>query len=343
MSLYDDVMKLEPKKWSLPFYKLGSCCEDVDNNATESFNATIVGARAKAVVPMLETIRRQAMVRIAKRSKKSLRRQQRFTKYVVEMLKAEKEDADKCITTPGTHGVFDVKLFGQTYDVNTNRMTCTCGKWQITGIPCEHAYGAMIDVGLDVDDYVSEFFSTHLWQQTYSESISTVRGPRFWMKKDKYKLVVEAPEPALPGRKKKNKKKKFPRFKGKNESPKKKKKKTVETLGRKGRTMHCSKCGESDHNAATCKLHPKKKIKKEPKEKVHSYHLTLLVLVLVVFSEHFIFVSGTRKHFGSQWHDTPISNNSRLRRKMQSLNGYASTSWFFVLFFQLVITLGCGL
>lgn len=56
MSLYDDVMKLEPKKWSLPFYKLGSYCEDVDNNATESFNATIVGARAKAVVPMLETI-----------------------------------------------------------------------------------------------------------------------------------------------------------------------------------------------------------------------------------------------------------------------------------------------
>lgn len=128
MSLYDDVMKLEPKKWSLPFYKLGSCCEDVDNNATESFNATIVGARAKAVVPMFETIRRQAMVRIAKRNKKSLRRQQRFTKYVVEMLKFEKEDADKCITTPGTHGVFDVRISGQTYDVNTNRMTCTCGK-----------------------------------------------------------------------------------------------------------------------------------------------------------------------------------------------------------------------
>lgn len=203
MSLYDDVMKLEPKKWSLPYFRLGSCCEDVDNNATESFNATIVGARAKAVVPMLETIRRQAMVRIAKRRKKSLRRQQRFTKYVVKMLEEEKEDADKCITTPGTHGVFDVRLSGQTYDVNTNRMTCTCGKWQITGIPCEHAYGAMIDVGLNVDDYVYEFFSTYLWQQTCGESISTVRGPRFWMKKDKYKLVVEAPEPALPGRNKK--------------------------------------------------------------------------------------------------------------------------------------------
>ncbi|XP_048600050.1 uncharacterized protein LOC106453970 [Brassica napus] len=86
MSLYDDVMKLEPKAWSLAYYRLGSFCEDVDNNATESFNSTITGARGKAIVPMLETIRRQAMVRIAKRHKKSERRQEKFTKYVVEIL-----------------------------------------------------------------------------------------------------------------------------------------------------------------------------------------------------------------------------------------------------------------
>ncbi|KAL0898690.1 hypothetical protein Bca101_082651 [Brassica carinata] len=213
---------------------------------------------------MLETIRRQAMLRIAKRNKKSQRRQKKITKYVTDMLESEKEDADKCITTPCTHGVFDVRLGSGSYDVNTTRRTCTCGKWQITGIPCEHAYGAMIDVGLDAEDYVSDFFSTHIWQMTYSDSIRTVRGPRFWMKKGKYKLVVEPPEPSLPGRKKKNKKKSYPRIKGKHESPKKKRKKQEESLGRRGRIMHCSKCGEADHNAARCKIHPKKKIKTEP-------------------------------------------------------------------------------
>ncbi|KAG2320540.1 hypothetical protein Bca4012_056419 [Brassica carinata] len=30
--------------------------------------------------------------------------------------------------------------------------------------------------------------------------------------------------------------------------------------------MHCSKFGEADHNAARCKIHPKKKIKTEPKD-----------------------------------------------------------------------------
>lgn len=180
------------------------------------------------------------------------------------MLESEKEDADKCIMTPCTHGVFDVRLGSSSYDVNKTRMTCTCGKWQITGIPCEHAYGAMIDAGLDAEDYVSEFFSPHLRQMTYNDSINTVRGPRFWMKKGKYKLVVEPPEPTLPGRKKEKKPKSYPRIKGKHESPKKKKKKQEETLGRRGRIMHCSKCGEDDHNAARCKIHPKKKMKTEP-------------------------------------------------------------------------------
>ena len=217
MSLYEDVMKEEPKTWSLAYYRLGSFCEDVDNNATESFNSTITGARAKSFVPMLETIRRQAMLRIAKRNKKSQREQKKFTKYVVDMLKSEKEDADKCITSPCTHGVFDVRLESNSYDVNTTRRTCTCGKWHITRIPFEHVYGAMIDAGLDADDYVSEFFSTHIWQMTYSDSINTVRGPQFWMKKGKYntvrgprffmkkgkyKLVVEPPERSLPGREK---------------------------------------------------------------------------------------------------------------------------------------------
>lgn len=70
MSLYEDVMKEEPKTWSLAYYRLGSFFDDVDNNATESFNTTIIAARAKAIMPMLETIRRQAMLRIAKRNKK---------------------------------------------------------------------------------------------------------------------------------------------------------------------------------------------------------------------------------------------------------------------------------
>lgn len=66
--VYDDVQKMKPRTWCRAFYKIGNFSEDVENNSTESFNSTITKAREKAFVPMLETVRRLAMARIAKRS-----------------------------------------------------------------------------------------------------------------------------------------------------------------------------------------------------------------------------------------------------------------------------------
>jgi len=76
-----------------------------------------------------------------------------------------------------------------------------------------------------------------------------------------YRLVTSPPEPILPGKKKTNRQKTYPRIKGKHESPKKK---TIkETLGRKGRIIHCSSCGEAGHNATRCNLYPKEKTKRQ--------------------------------------------------------------------------------
>lgn len=96
-ALYNDVLKEEPHTWSRYFYKLCSCCEDVDNNATESFNSTISKARARSLIPMLETIRRQGMTRIVKRNKKSLRHEGKFSKYALKTLPLEKTDANRSI------------------------------------------------------------------------------------------------------------------------------------------------------------------------------------------------------------------------------------------------------
>lgn len=269
-ALYNDVLKEEPHTWSRCFYKLGSCCEDVDNNATESFNSTITKARAKSLVPMLETIRRQGMTRIFKRNKKSLKHQGRFSKYALGILTLEKEDADRCKVYRCTHGIFEVYLDGVGNRVEMQKSKCSCGKWQITGIPCEHAYAAMIEAGFNAEDYISGFFLTDMWRDSYETATFPLRGPTYWMNST-YKLVVAPPEPTLPGRKKESKKKggKFARIKGKNESPKKKKKKKdeVERLSRKGRIMHCKSCGEAGHNALGCKKFPKEKVPRKRKSK----------------------------------------------------------------------------
>lgn len=154
-ALYTDVLQEEPHTWSRGFYRLDNCCEDVDNNATVSFNSTITKAKSKSLVLMLETIRRQGMTRIVRRNKKSLRHQGRFSKYALKILALEKDDADRCTVYRYTHGVFEVYLDESGHRVDIPKTLCSCEKWQIFGIPCEHAYGAMIEAGLDAETYQS--------------------------------------------------------------------------------------------------------------------------------------------------------------------------------------------
>ncbi|CDY69327.1 BnaUnng03210D [Brassica napus] len=124
------------------------------------------------------------------------------------------------------------------------RRTCTCRKWDMTGIPCRHALRVIMHMKWKSDDYVSDWYLTSKWRATYENSISPVTGMRFWRKPDETRIQPPT-RPESKGRKKKQK-----RIKGKNESPKKKRKvqcgeESPKKLkaSREGRTMTCGHCG----------------------------------------------------------------------------------------------------
>ncbi|CAD5324473.1 unnamed protein product [Arabidopsis thaliana] len=227
LPLYEDVMREEPKNWCRAWFMHGSFCEDVDNNATESFNATVVKARAKALVQMMETIRRQAMTRISKRKEKI----GRWKKSV----------------SNSNH-----------VNLTTEQSGCSCCKWPITGIPCQHAYAAVMYEKKNVEDYVIPLFCTFIWKEQYDTAPEPVRDQMYWP--TGYALITAPEAPVPPGRKK-GEKKNFDRVKGKHESPKKKKpgEPELRKLSRKGATIHCKSCKEAGHNAARCKKFPKEK------------------------------------------------------------------------------------
>lgn len=109
---------------------------------------------------------------------------------------------------------------------------------------------------LDPDDYVSDWFLTTRWRETYNEAMIPLRGAGHWSRGD-ISLVGIPPEPPQPGRKKKSKKQK--RKKGLSESPSKKKKKKLKRKAQESplktqpkRTMHCKKCGGAGHNTRSC-------------------------------------------------------------------------------------------
>lgn len=260
LGVYGDVMKSNPKSWCRAFYKNeGNCCEDVENNSSESYNNTIVKAREKPMMPMLETIRRLTMVRNSTRYTIANAHSSKFTPYVQKFLDEEHEDAAKAFVFSCTTWVYEVEIDGHSERVDMRSRTCTCCKWDICGIPCQHAYGVILKKKLNSDDYVSDWFLTSRWRDLYADNVKPLRGSSHWARGD-ISLVSEPPEPPQPGRKKKSKKQK--RKKGINESPSKKKKKKKQTKTKEvsispsktltKRTMHCKNCGQAGHNSRSC-------------------------------------------------------------------------------------------
>lgn len=62
--VYEAQMVRKPETCSRAFFKTTCSCEDALNNISKSYNSTLEKARAMPLVEMLETMRRQAMVRI---------------------------------------------------------------------------------------------------------------------------------------------------------------------------------------------------------------------------------------------------------------------------------------
>lgn len=85
-SVYEDVVKKIRRVGVGLFYMIWIFCENFDNNFTKSFNNTIIKAREKLFVHMLENIWRLAMINISKRSSEANKHTKKCTPYVVEFL-----------------------------------------------------------------------------------------------------------------------------------------------------------------------------------------------------------------------------------------------------------------
>jgi hypothetical protein len=66
-----DMMKTAPEHWCRAFFRLGNCCDSVENNMCESFNNAIMRARFYPIITQMEIIRRKVTARIAENKAKS--------------------------------------------------------------------------------------------------------------------------------------------------------------------------------------------------------------------------------------------------------------------------------
>ena len=100
-------------------------------------------------------------------------------------------------------GVFGVLSNDKQYIVELNMHTCTCRRWQLTGVPCSHACACCRHERIKPETMVSSCYTVETYCLAY--------GVQIYPTRDKDEWVVVSATPILPplyerraGRRRKN-------------------------------------------------------------------------------------------------------------------------------------------
>ncbi|XP_062018891.1 uncharacterized protein LOC133735500 [Rosa rugosa] len=257
-SLDDDAYKwmTAPERpaihWCRAFFNTDVDCDIMINNICESFNAWILDARGKPPVTMFEELRVKLMRRIAVRKEKMEGYHGNICPKPRAIIETNKEKAAvDCIATFNGGDIAEVdNIEGSKNVVNLAMRTCTCRRWDLTGIPCKHAISAIYMKREDPDDYVAACYLKKTYMSIYSNLVQPVNSMDLWFRGED-PPILPPQYTRQPGRPKTK------RFKHASE-------KVTDggvKLRRVQRSLRCRNCGQVGHNIKSCQRHlpPKEK------------------------------------------------------------------------------------
>ena len=221
------------------------------NNLSETFNSHILNARELPVIGMVEWIRQFIMERISNRVYWMRKCSGPVGPAIKALIEEREKFSRKWKPISNGKGGYQVRgPKGEQFAVYLRDRTCTCRLWQISGLPCCHAISAILKIGRNPNDYADQCYSRDLFFQIYENVLYPISGKSLWPQSDI--PILDPPLACVqPGRPKKARRK----GSSENRSGVHVGTNNVQKL-RKHVIMHCRRCGQAGHNAATCKSVP---------------------------------------------------------------------------------------
>jgi len=237
---HDDLLKVDPKLWSISHFSTRALCDDLTNNICESFNNYISEARDKPIISMLEWIRLKLMDRFYIKRNGMAKFGGPYCPNILNKLERIKKDASNCFARVSGRLIYQIICADGDHVVNLTERTCTCRMWSVSGIPCKHAVTAIYEAHRDPMNYLHECYGKDAYLKTYDEQIMPIPGETEWIE-DKLPPIQPPVIHRPPGR------------------PKKLRKKAADEprhnyqVTRRYKPVHCGKCHKVGHNSRSCK------------------------------------------------------------------------------------------
>ncbi|KAG8379461.1 hypothetical protein BUALT_Bualt07G0090900 [Buddleja alternifolia] len=174
-----------PSQWSRSHFQTFPKCDMLLNNLCESFNSSILEAREKPILTMLEWIKEYLMTTLTENRDKAKKRwsYKQICPKIKKIIEKNMEKSADCIPLKSDDWNYEIKVCdGDRLTVKLRTHSCSCRRCDLTGIPCSHAMSAIGCQVLEPDDFVHESYSVATYLAVYSHAISPVNGPKLWEK-----------------------------------------------------------------------------------------------------------------------------------------------------------------
>ena len=164
---------------------------------------------------------------------------------IQERIEIAKKEAGSSIATYSGNKKFQVtSMFGAQYIVNLSDMTYSCGKWELSGIPCPHSISCMYFLMEEVEEYVHKCYHIETYKNIYKPIINLMNGIDMWPKNSMPTVLPPYYDPQ-PGRPKESKRRK------RADEPHN----DLTKLGKRHqKSLRCSVCGTLGHNKRSYKM-----------------------------------------------------------------------------------------
>ena len=225
--------------WSRWKFSHASKCDYVTNNIAETFNSWIRNEKSIALIPLFDRIRQMIMEKQDSRRSLSLKLTDKILPHVTKDLNAMSRNLQYLIHR-GPNNTADIQgttkeLKNWRHTVDLDNRTCSCQRWQITGLPCTHALCLIHSMrNRNVEDYIDDYYSVHKFKKAYEHVIAPMNGRDQWPEVDMGLKLWP------------------PRLKRAAGRPRTRRMKGAEEGGMTTRQRQCKRCGQFGHMMKTC-------------------------------------------------------------------------------------------
>ncbi|GMI81513.1 hypothetical protein HRI_001820600 [Hibiscus trionum] len=146
----------DPRMWSKSHFSINCKSDMLLNNNCECFNKLILEARDKPVITLLELVRTKLMQRLAKRKELAEKWNELLCSKIQKKLDHATSLAHSCWPIYAGGHMYQVSCGpSNQHAVNIQAWTCSCRKWELTGIPCVHAISVILSLPDRPEKYVA--------------------------------------------------------------------------------------------------------------------------------------------------------------------------------------------